>query len=211
MFGISAKHNNLTISYLLKPAHDEFYRSNDNKMEKKCVHDPEQVSIYDCIDQYMVEKLSQHDVEDMDSDNNDEDDNNKELKLWALPEYLIVHLPRFFKFKVERLNKSIIRQGFIPTLIDYPLKNLDLSKYMAEELTMNAKYDLFSVCCHSGTGHFYSLCKKENNDDWYRFEDKRVTKIDKLSVVNNKALILFYKKTKQNNRLESHCLFNQYF
>lgn len=177
--------------------------------DKQCVHDPDRLSIYDCLDQYMIDKLAKHNVENDDEIENDDQD--KQLKLWALPEYLVIHLPRFYKFKVERLNKCMTRQGFIPSLIDYPLKNLDLSKYMAEELTMNAKYDLFSVCCHSGTNHYYSLCKKEYNDQWYKFEDKKVTKIDKVSVVNNKALVLFYKKTKQNNRLESHCLFNQYF
>ena len=74
---------------------------------------------------------------------------------------------------------------------------------------MNATYDLYAVCCHSGTNHFYTLCK--NGNEWYKCEDSKIYKINQLSVVNNKALILFYQKTKQNATLADHSLFNKYF
>ena len=200
-------HANIVIEWdqefyeIVKPL---FNKIKDSQQRKKCVHDPQKMTIYDCIDQYIKQKL------DQDNNNDNDNDNDKELRLWALPEVLILSLPRFYSFTVERLNKCQTRRGFIPSLIEYPLNNLDLSKYMSDELTMNSKYDLYSVCCHSGTNHFYTLCKKED-DNWYKFEDNKITKIDKSSVVNNKALILFYKKTPSINRLANHSMFDKYF
>ncbi len=64
-----------------------------NDTLKRCVHDLDVMDLYQCLDRFMSDK-----------------------KLWALPEVCVLHLPRFYKFRVERLNKSIERNGYIPSM-----------------------------------------------------------------------------------------------
>lgn len=66
-------------------------------------------------------------------------------------------------------------------------------------------YDLYAVCYHHGddleTGHYTAACKNPYNNQWYKFDDSRITEIDGENayseLVNNTAYMLFYKRKKQ--------------
>ena len=45
------------------------------------------------------------------------------------------------------------------------------------------------------SGHYTSLCRVMGNK-WYKFNDDKVTEIQKREVVSSNAYILFYKKKK---------------
>lgn len=66
------------------------------------------------------------------------------------------------------------------------------------------KYDLYAVCYHQGetleTGHYTAACKNPYDQQWYKFDDQRVSHINQDEVpdkiVNNEAYMLFYQRRK---------------
>ena len=149
------------------------------------INDP---NIYDCFDLFTGS-------EEMTGDNRwkcdktDElKDATKTIKIWSSPKILIVCFKRFHN--MIKINK----------LINFPLENLDLRKYCIGYNRKSAIYDLYGVSNHSGGtmgGHYYAYCKNQNGN-WYRYNDSSVEKIDISNIVTPEAYCLFYKK-KVNN------------
>lgn len=65
-------------------------------------------------------------------------------------------------------------------------------------------YDLYAVCYHHGTdletGHYTAACKNPYDNQWYLYDDAKVTNLTQQSddvtaeLVNNSAYILFYQR-----------------
>jgi ubiquitin carboxyl-terminal hydrolase 31 len=74
------------------------------------------------------------------------------------------------------------------------------------------RYDLYAICYHQGdtleTGHYTAACKNPYDQQWYKFDDQRVTLIKNENVpdaiVNNEAYMLFYQRRKASD-CESSC------
>lgn len=110
----------------------------------------------------------------------------KELKLFTLPNYLIINLKRFD----NQCNK-------LQNLIDFPLHDLDLTKYIHKKKKdpNNYVYSLYAVNYYSGngkSGHYWTCFK--NGDNWYISNDGNISKLtfDKSTIVTPNAYILFY-------------------
>jgi len=109
-----------------------------------------------------------------------------------LPPVLIIQLKRF-PFDVHSSSK-------IDTFIDFPLKDLNLGKYIAENYrngeNMLASYDLVAVSNHTGTltyGHYTTYAKNYQNQKWYSFNDDLTREInDERDIVTKNAYILVY-------------------
>ena len=112
---------------------------------------------------------------------------NKKIEFWKLPEILIISIKRFS----NKLRKN-------QSLVDFPLADLDMSKYIIGYNKKDYKYDLYGVCNHVGGtlgGHYYAYIK--NNNVWQSFNDGDVEKIDNLNtIVSPTAYCLFYHKKK---------------
>uniref|UniRef100_A0A8D0A3L1 Ubiquitin carboxyl-terminal hydrolase n=1 Tax=Sander lucioperca TaxID=283035 RepID=A0A8D0A3L1_SANLU len=98
----------------------------------------------------------------------------KKLDLWSLPEVLIIHLKRFSytKFTREKLD----------SIVDFPLRDLDFSDSLLRKSLSNgeppSRYDLIAVSNHYGglrDGHYTSYARNKDNDQWYYFDDSKVT------------------------------------
>ena len=118
----------------------------------------------------------------------------KKIELYNIPKILIIHLKRFNN------NKKI------NSLIEFPLTNLDLNKYINKNNSNKnqSKYDLFGVINHFGSmeyGHYTSFCKNNHDNLWYEYNDRIVNNIqsgkEKEIIINPNAYILFYRE--QNN------------
>ena len=117
-----------------------------------------------------------------------------EHSIFTLPNYLIIQLKRFHN-----------HQHKINTLIDFPLDDLDLTKYITKKKNdpNHYIYSLYAVNNHSGNtqqGHYYTFFK--NHDNWYQSNDSIITKIPHNNIVTPNAYILFYLRkfeTKPNN------------
>jgi ubiquitin carboxyl-terminal hydrolase 8 len=131
-------------------------------------------------------------VEILDNDNKifNEETGNKEIAkkqivFWNLPNILIITLKRFNNNN-EKNND----------MVDFPLENLDFSKYVVGYNKDSYKYDLFGICNHSGgvSGGHYTAFVKNANDSWYHFNDTNVNKVHTESIKTNMAYCFFYRK-----------------
>lgn len=131
----------------------------------------------------------------------------KLLSLSRLPPVLLIHLKRF-SVKGHFTEK-------IETMVDFPLKGLDLTNYMPPPLppgvvsghTMSMddpraqmppyRYDLYGVTNHFGTlssGHYTAFISSRGG--WLYCDDSRITSAEPKDVVGKPAYILFYKRTR---------------
>lgn len=110
-------------------------------------------------------------------------DTTKSVLFWELPEYLIITFKRF-----TQNNK-------INSKIDFPITNLNLTKYIQGYNENNGIYDLIAIVNHTGTlnsGHYYSYCLRD--DIWLNMNDSNISTISKKKLCSENAYCLFYKK-----------------
>jgi len=110
----------------------------------------------------------------------------KKISYWSLPNILVIDIKRF--------NSNNIKNQI---LVDFPLEDLNLSKYVIGYKKDSYVYTLYGICNHSGNvfgGHYTSYVKNAN-DKWYHFNDTNVSEIkDPTQLVSPKAYCLFYRK-----------------
>ena len=158
------------------------------------------LDIYDCLNLFRSEEKLQEDNMWYCSNCKKHQMAFKKIDIYKEPLYLIIQLKRF---KQNNYPHSSIFEGLYSgdgknsTFIDFPVKNLDLSKFIIREDRPNKiLYDLYAVTNHFGGssfGHYTADCK--NNGAWYNFNDSSVMRIqDEREIVNSSAYILFYKK-----------------
>ncbi|KAJ1562150.1 ubiquitin-specific protease doa4 [Nowakowskiella sp. JEL0078] len=137
---------------------------------------------------------------------------SKKLDIIRLPAILLVHLKRFY-YQGPFRNK-------IETSVDFPLVNLDLTKYTpvygrtsinildSSLLTLDVPtvtgynetpstyvYDLYAVSNHFGGlngGHYTAQVRNMHRDTWENFDDSHVTQCNPESVKSRAAYILFF-------------------
>lgn len=117
---------------------------------------------------------------------------SRDIKIWTVPNYLIIHLKRF-KNDTQKSTKNT-------QFIDFPITDLDITKYISSKKndSNNYIYDLYAVNHHSGdldSGHYWASCKNLD-EHWYTFNDGNVSRCNPNNVqqnlVTNDAYILFY-------------------
>ncbi len=128
-------------------------------------------NIYDCLDKF----TKNEDVNETIS---------KKVNFWKLPKNLIIFFKRYDNQGLKLEN-----------LIDFPLLNLNMSKYVVGYDREKYKYDLYGVSNHVGNtmgGHYFAFVKN-NDNNWYKFNDNIVTTLHIDKVITNMAYCLFYK------------------
>lgn len=112
----------------------------------------------------------------------------KKLQLWTCPPILVI---QFKRFNYARRSKN-------SRMIKYPMNDFDIRPMMSPihiDPTKSYKYTLQCVVNHTGgldCGHYYSYCKDEDTDKWFKFNDTIVTEISPLSIISKEAYLLFY-------------------
>ena len=113
----------------------------------------------------------------------------KSILFWSLADILIITLKRFS----NNVKKN-------QTLIDFPLTDMNLSKYVIGYDKDKYIYDLYGICNHSGgvNGGHYTAFIKNANQKWYLFNDTRITEVRNLaSLKSPRAYCFFYRKQKK--------------
>ena len=114
----------------------------------------------------------------------------KKFDIWSLPKVLIIHLKRF-SFSRSWRDK-------IDMLVEFPLTNLDMSKYVLNPEQKNSGksiYNLIGVANHFGGlggGHYTAHAKNSAQNSWYTFDDALVSQTLPSDVVSKSAYVLFY-------------------
>ena len=132
-------------------------------------------NLYDCLDSF-TSKEEINNTNDMVQ--------QKSIAFWKLPKILIIFLKRYNNSNMK-LNSNI----------DFPLTDLDMSKYVLGYNKSKYIYDLYAVSNHVGGsfgGHYYAYCKN-NDNNWYKFDDNVVYTRNINKIVEQSAYCLFYK------------------
>jgi len=111
---------------------------------------------------------------------------SRQTFFWKLPPLLVIHLKRFGNGLRDKIS----------TFVDFPVKGLDMTNRVLSNKTGEPLiYDLYAVSNHFGGlggGHYTAYAMVD--DEWYNFDDSRVSKVqDPESVKTTAAYVLFYK------------------
>ena len=144
-------------------------------------------SLMDCFDSFTSYEMLENENAWFNEKTGQKEDVKKRITFWSLPKILIITLKRFsFDGKKKRQD-----------LVNFPLDNLDLSKYVSGYNAKQYKYNLYSICNHSGGtngGHYTSFVKTINNE-WVHFNDTNIERnINVNKIITPKAYCLFYRK-----------------
>ena len=141
-------------------------------------------SFYDCIDEY-VKKISLDDDNKFKCEKCNESVNlDKKTHFWDLSPILI--------FLIKKYNVN----GVFDNSIQYHIK-LDMNNYCINYKENSMEYELSGIIIHTGSlggGHYYSICKNENDNKWYKYDDANVSNIDEDNLFNSNPYCLFYKR-----------------
>ena len=148
----------------------------------------EEKTLEKCIDLYTSTEKLEGDNMVLNSDSNKKEIAEKNIMFFSLPDILIITLKRFD----NNGRKSQV-------MVDFPLKNLDLSKYVVGYDKNSFKYDLYGICNHSGgsAGGHYTAYVKNANDKWYLFNDTNVDEVNLGKLKSPQAYCFFYRKQKK--------------
>jgi ubiquitin C-terminal hydrolase len=98
----------------------------------------------------------------------------------------------FCRFKYQGVWRDKIN-----TVVDYPIDNLDLGKFILNnDNNKKYKYNLYAISNHTGTldgGHYTALCKNDKLNHWFKYDDSTVKETDLESIKSaSSSYILFY-------------------
>lgn len=144
-------------------------------------------TLLDCFDLYCNEEIVEGQITC--EKTNKKITVKKSTPFWSLPDILVIDIKRANYNKKNQI------------LVNFPLKSLDLSKYVIGYNKQDYIYDLYGVCNHSGStlgGHYTSFVKNINNK-WFHFNDTIVTEvIMEQQIITPKAYCFFYRKQLTN-------------
>ncbi|MEQ2243960.1 Ubiquitin carboxyl-terminal hydrolase 15 [Ilyodon furcidens] len=113
----------------------------------------------------------------------------KKLDLWSLPPVLVVHLKRF--------SYSRYMRDKLDSLVDFPLRDLDMSEFLINPNAGPCRYDLIAVSNHyggMGGGHYTAYAKNKDDGKWYNFDDSSVSPASEDQTVSKAGYVLFYQR-----------------
>jgi len=176
-----------------KPVEDDSEKDNDTPSVISCIEKYCQEEQLEETDMWYCDKCKEH------------------VRAWKLtniyraPPILIIHLKRF------HFSSFNHRRDKIDSLIDFPLKGLDLrSIVMKWEEGEEPVYDCYAVSNHYGGlggGHYTAYAKNDANE-WNYFDDSRVTtNVDEKEVVSAAAYVLYYQR--RDVKIEDESKINQ--
>ncbi|GAA5986105.1 hypothetical protein JCM5350_004435 [Sporobolomyces pararoseus] len=134
---------------------------------------------------------------------------SKKVEIWKTPDVLVFALKRFSSGRYSRDK--------IDDFVEFPLEGFDMEPFVqgdkVEKRLLQTQgegetkleleepdsllYDLYAVSNHFGGlggGHYTAFAKNPENNQWYDFDDSRVTPIEPSRVVSSAAYLLFYRR-----------------
>ncbi|XP_031424285.1 ubiquitin carboxyl-terminal hydrolase 4 isoform X1 [Clupea harengus] len=122
----------------------------------------------------------------------------KKFDLWSLPRLLVVHLKRFSYNRCWRDK--------LDTVVDFPIRDLNMSEYVCDPKAGPYVYDLIAVSNHyggMGGGHYTAYGKNKVDGKWYYFDDSSVSSASEDQIVTKAAYVLFYQRREDDSPSKS--------
>ena len=158
---------------------EEFY---DLQMPVKGCKD-----LYASLDEYVKEEVLNGENQ-YHSDRYGKQDAKKGVAFKSLPPVLELHLRRFeYDFNTDAMAKINERFEF-PTVLDMDREGRKYFTADDSDGEVKNVYRLHSVLVHSGGpngGHYYAFIRPLGVEQWYRFDDERVTKVKEKEAVES--------------------------
>ena len=143
-------------------------------------------NIYECMDFFTKTEHMEGENAWFNEKTGKKEDVKKSTKFWNLPKILVISLKRFSPDGKQKLNSQI----------EFPLENLDLSRYIYGYNASKYKYNLYGICNHSGgvMGGHYTAFVKHIDNKWIHFNDTHVEIVENpQSMITPLAYCLFYR------------------
>lgn len=157
----------------------------------------EAISLFSCLDAFLTEEPLGPDDMWYCPQCKEHRQATKKLDLWMLPDVLVFHLKRF--------SYSRYLKNKLDTFVNFPILNLDLSKYMKSKDGESYVYDLFAISNHYGGlggGHYTAHAKLIDENRWYHFDDSHVSPVSDGDIKTSAAYVLFYRRVKSKTKVE---------
>jgi len=201
---------------LFKSNFRKFYFEN-NDFDDPIMNCRGDISIYECLEQFSkeskIEKNKDKDKEklkEMDKENhflcktcNKNLKGFKKVEIFKAPNILIVQLKRF-KLKVASLME-LVQNRKNEAHVDFQ-GYLDLSRFVLGPDKEKAKYELLSVCQHTGkmgAGKYSAIVRSFKDQQWYEFIDENFKQINEEDISNPNVYLLVYKKIEIDSQEEN--------
>uniref|UniRef100_A0AAZ3Q266 Ubiquitin carboxyl-terminal hydrolase 39 n=1 Tax=Oncorhynchus tshawytscha TaxID=74940 RepID=A0AAZ3Q266_ONCTS len=126
----------------------------------------------------------------------------KRFQLLKLPPYLIFCIKRFTK------NNFFVEKN--PTIVNFPITNVDLREYLTEEAQVtekNTTYDLVANVVHDGKpteGAYRMHVLHHGTGKWYELQDLQVTDILPQMITLSEAYIQIWKRRENEDDTTNH-------
>ena len=144
-------------------------------------------TLYDCFDLFTYPEYLEGDNAWFNERTGEKENIQKRMIFWNFPDILIITLNRFSIDGMRRINKEI----------DFPIDNLDLTKYVCGYNKSSYIYDLFGVCNHMGSPHggHYNAFVRNYANQWIHYDDESHSIVKDVSkIVSPSAYCLYYRK-----------------
>ena len=151
-------------------------------------------NIYQCLDLFVSPEVMSGENAWFNEATEQKEEVHRQVSFWNFPSVLVILLKRFLPDGKRKLQ----------THIDFPLENLDLSKYIKGYKAAAYQYDLFGVCNHMGgvMGGHYTAYVKNGKGVWHHYNDTVVEPVlDVGRIVSPAAYCLFYRKKNPANTI----------
>lgn len=164
----------------------------------------ESIDLDDCFKQFNKEEQLEGGEEFYCSSCKNHTRSKTKMELYKIPPIMIIFLKRF------KHNTKI------DTKVEFPIKDLDMNKYLiGEDKNRPNQYDLFAVAHHYGGlggGHYVASAKNSFDNQWYNFNDQSVS-IERTEeeIINSSAYCLFYKHKDFKSILNLEEIYNKKF
>jgi len=144
-------------------------------------------TLYECFDMFVSPEEMRGENAWFNEKTGKKEDILRNIFFWSFPKILVITLKRFSPDGSQKIN----------SVVDFPLENLDLTKYVKGYNSNSYLYDLFGVCNHMGgvSGGHYTAFVKNVAGQWVHYNDNVVELVaDPNLVVSPMAYCLFYRK-----------------
>jgi ubiquitin carboxyl-terminal hydrolase 8 len=149
-------------------------------------------SLLDCFDLYCKPEFLEGDNAWYNEKTGVKEDIKKQLSFFNFPKILVIVLKRFTPDGSQKINNKI----------DFPINDLDLSKYVRGYNPKSYVYDLYGICNHMGgvMGGHYTAFVRNSENQWLHYNDRNVETVENPeSIITPMSYCLFYRK--KNNFL----------
>ena len=151
-------------------------------------------NIYQCLDLFVSPEVMSGENAWFNEATEQKEEVHRQVSFWNFPSVLVILLKRFLPDGKRKLQ----------THVDFPLENLDLSRYIKGYKAAAYQYDLFGVCNHMGgvMGGHYTAYVKNGKGVWHHYNDTLVEPVlDVGRIVSPAAYCLFYRKKNPANTI----------